>query len=517
MGGLLVQHVGHPVGRGPHPLADLRLARQAAGEADGDVARLIGGDPGGGFDVALAHDRPGLHGRVDLVAGAIEEAGVDEDDPVLHRMDTGRQIGRGAALLVHHPDLDRVPRQPQQVLDRVEQGVGEGALLRPVHLGFDDIDRAFPAVADGPEALEVVQPDQRGDDGVQHAFGCIRSVGQPHGRRRHQVADVAHEQQGPAGQGHGRSVGHRDGPVRVEGAGEGPAALVEGLDQIATHQAQPVAVGLDLVGGVDRGDGILKIDDGRQGRFQHHIGDPRGVVAADGMVAVEDDLDVQAVVAEQPSLLVTADVLAGIAEGDSAVRIAEISPPPLSQRDRLVQERLGPCDDPCPPRGVERPRRRQIAERIGAVECVIQTAPAGIGGVEHEPGVQARHDQLRPGQGGDLGVDVARADGERRRFVDQIADLPQEGLGGRAVMGRVTSPAVPGVDPGLKVVANRQQPPVLRREAFENRGDPGPEGVSLHAGPRQRCGLDEGGQFPGDLQTGARRHRHGTLLGGAEL
>ena len=140
MGGLLLQHVGHAVGGCPHPLADLGLAGQAAGEADGDVAGLIGGDPGGGLDVALAHHRARLHRRMDLVAGAVEEAGVDEDDPVPDRMDTGREVGGCAALLVHHPDLDRMPRQPEQVLDRVEQGIGEGAFVRPVHLGFDDID-----------------------------------------------------------------------------------------------------------------------------------------------------------------------------------------------------------------------------------------------------------------------------------------------------------------------------------------------------------------------------------------
>jgi hypothetical protein len=191
-------------------------ARQAALQADGDVARLIGGDPVGRLDLALPHHRPGLHGGVDLVAGAVEEAGVDEDDPVLHRMDAGRQIGRGAPLLVHHTDLDRVPRQTQQVLDRVEQGVGEGALLGPVHLGFDDIDRPLPGCSGtAPAPFRSCIGDQRGDDGVQHPFGRVRPVGQPHRRRGHQMADVAHEQQRPARQGHRRSVrrGERSDPA----------------------------------------------------------------------------------------------------------------------------------------------------------------------------------------------------------------------------------------------------------------------------------------------------------------
>ena len=44
------------------------------------------------------------------------------------------------------------------------------------------------------------------------------------------------------------------------------------------------------------------------------------------MVAVEHDLDVQAVVAEQPAAGAVADILAGIAQGDAAVRVAEVSP-----------------------------------------------------------------------------------------------------------------------------------------------------------------------------------------------
>ena len=80
-------------------------------------------------------------------------------------------------------------------------------------------------------------------------------------------------------------------------------------------------------------------------------------------------------------------------------------------------------------------------------------------------------------------------------------------------MGRAAPGEMPGVDPGLQVVAHRQQPPVLRREPSEDRGNAGPEGIGLEPGPRQGLGLDEGGQFPGDLKTGTRHHRHGALLG----
>ena len=82
----------------------------------------------------------GFHGGVDLVAGAVEEAGVDEDDAVLRGADAGLEIDGGAALLVHDAHLDGVARQAQSVLDPVEQVVGEGHFLRPVHLGLHDID-----------------------------------------------------------------------------------------------------------------------------------------------------------------------------------------------------------------------------------------------------------------------------------------------------------------------------------------------------------------------------------------
>jgi hypothetical protein len=82
------------IGRRPHALADLRLARKPAGEADLDVAILIGRDPVAALHLALAHHRPGPHRRVHLVAGAVEEAGVDEDDAVLHRLGCRRRDWR---------------------------------------------------------------------------------------------------------------------------------------------------------------------------------------------------------------------------------------------------------------------------------------------------------------------------------------------------------------------------------------------------------------------------------------
>ena len=71
--------------------------------------------------------------------------------------------------------------QPKQFLDAVEQFAGEGDLVRAVHLGLDDIDRAGAAVRGRDLRLEVVQRDQAGDHGIQEAFAEFR---RPSGQAR---------------------------------------------------------------------------------------------------------------------------------------------------------------------------------------------------------------------------------------------------------------------------------------------------------------------------------------------
>src|SRR3546814_7453146 len=79
MADLRLQHRLHHVGHRPHALADLRLAAETAGQADADIAILIGGDPVRRLHLALGDHRARAHRGVDLVARAVEEAGVDED------------------------------------------------------------------------------------------------------------------------------------------------------------------------------------------------------------------------------------------------------------------------------------------------------------------------------------------------------------------------------------------------------------------------------------------------------
>jgi hypothetical protein len=88
------------------PLPICALPRRPAGEADEHVVALVGLDPGAAFHVALAQHRAGPHRAVHLVAGAVEEAGVDERDAVRRRRNAGLQVDAGTALLVHDAEFD---------------------------------------------------------------------------------------------------------------------------------------------------------------------------------------------------------------------------------------------------------------------------------------------------------------------------------------------------------------------------------------------------------------------------
>ena len=206
MADLLRQHVRHLVGRGPHALADLGMAGQAVDQAHVDVPVLIGLDPGLRLHVVLADHRAGFHRGMDLVAGAVEEAGIDEADPLRGVLDAGLEVDRGAALLVHDADLHGVFRQRQHLLDLAEQLAGQRDFVGAVHLRLDDVDRAGAAVLRLRGALEIVDREQAGHGGIQHAFRNFLALAVEHRVGEHVMADIAHQQQGAAVQ--------RDAPCR---------------------------------------------------------------------------------------------------------------------------------------------------------------------------------------------------------------------------------------------------------------------------------------------------------------
>ena len=157
-------------------------------------------------------------------------------------------------------------------------------------------------------------------------------------------------------------------------------------------------------------------------------------------------------------------------------------------------------------------------ERIGAVIGVVKAAPACIGGIEDEAVVERRHDELRACHGCNLGIDILRADFERRGFGDKIADFAQERLIGGSVMRLAHTPVVPCVDLDLQILALDEQSGILRREFAQQAREIGPELGCIQPRPRQRALLDEDGQSRIDGQAGTvEKFGHASTLWSARL
>ena len=187
----------------------------------------------------------------------------------------------------------------EHLLDRGEQVAGQRHLVGAVHLRLDDVDRAGAAVLGLRAALEVVDREQAGDRGVENAFRNLLALVVEHGVGEHVVADIAHQQQAAAVQRQLPAVGRLVDAVGIERALERLAALLEIGRQRAVHQAERVAIDQHLVFGVDGGDAVFHVEDGRDRGFHDHVGDAGGIVLADHVAAVDHDLDMQAVVDQQ--------------------------------------------------------------------------------------------------------------------------------------------------------------------------------------------------------------------------
>ena len=167
-----------------------------------------------------------------------------------------------------------------------------GDLVRPVHLGLDDVNGAGAAVAELVPAFQIVHGDQRRHGGVEHALRDFAALLVQHGVGVHVMADVAHQHEAAPMQAQFAAVRGRVDPVGVEAALDRAAALREARAQRAIHQAEPVAVDLDLVVGVHRRDRVLQVHDGGDCRLDHQIGDAGRIVLPDPVLAVNLDFDV---------------------------------------------------------------------------------------------------------------------------------------------------------------------------------------------------------------------------------
>ena len=299
MADLGVQHGFHQIRHGPHPLADLRAPLQPAGQTDTNVTILIGADPGGVFHLALGHHRPCLHGGVNFVARAVEETSIDKSNAGLGCADTLGKVDRCAALFIHDAQLDGIGRQPQRGLYPGKYLIRKGDFLGPVHLGFNHIDRARDRVAHTVSLLQIVHRDKRGHHRVHQPFADLQPVAVQNGGVRHQVTHVAYQHQRPPLKRQRTAVRGGVVAIAVHLARHLLATLFERLGQVAPHQAQPVAIGDNLVFGVHSGNAIFAIHDRRHRGFQQHISHARRIGFANVMRSVDLNFDVQAVVAQQ--------------------------------------------------------------------------------------------------------------------------------------------------------------------------------------------------------------------------
>jgi hypothetical protein len=347
----------------------------------------------------------------------------------------------------------------------------------------------------------------------------LRSV-QPHRIGHHVVADIADEHERAAGQGDLATTGPLEGAVRVQAALQRLAALLEAGGEVPAHEAEPVAVHGDLVIGIHRRDGVLGIHDGGEGGFQHEIGDAGGVGTADLVAAVDHDLQMQAVLRQQDGgrLGLAAEIAAelrGVLQPEAGAAVLQHAQRAVLhavgrgegvaaglQRRGGVQHGAGARDDGGAASGVVAAGARAfLRDGIGAVEGVVQAAPARIGGIQCVAGVVHGHDELRPGEAGDLVIHVPGGDLERRRRVQQVADAAQEGLIGLPVHRAGGVGAVPFVDAVLEGVAFGQQVGVARAEAAQGLLHGRPEGRGLHPGAGKGFFLDEAAKDGRDLHS----------------
>src|SRR5262249_42456931 len=76
------------------------------------------------------------HRSMDFVAGAVQEARIDEDDALEGLLDAGFQVDRGSALLVHDADLERIFRQREHLFDRANRSQVSATSSGPCLLSF---------------------------------------------------------------------------------------------------------------------------------------------------------------------------------------------------------------------------------------------------------------------------------------------------------------------------------------------------------------------------------------------
>ena len=152
-------------------------------------------------------------------------------------------------------------------------------------------------------------------------MGLAIGTGVQNGRVGHQVAHIAHKQQRAAVQlDLTVALGRVVDAVGIQAALEGAAAFADVFGQRALQNAQPVAVSQELVLGVHRGHRVFQIEDGGQSGFHHQVTHTCRVGGANGVLGVDLDVQMQAVVDQQNRagmrrIALVTDKLLGVSQG----------------------------------------------------------------------------------------------------------------------------------------------------------------------------------------------------------
>jgi hypothetical protein len=257
---------------------------------------------------------------------------------------------------------------------------------------------------------------------------------------------------------------------------------------------------MDLVFRVDCGDGVFAVLDRGQCGFEHEIGDARCVAAANGVGAVNADLDMQAVMLEEEGLwLLRRPPPAGeqrrVGKGSCSAILQRYSNcrtvngvrsgggvATLRERRHLIEQlscighylrsALG---------AVALCGRVDGREGVGAIECVVEAAPTSIGRIQCIAGIRDRHYELRSGNRSDLRIDVHCRDVEVAWLGSEVADLAQVRGGLVDVEWFATLCLPPRIDLRLEMVAPGQQRTVAGHEHRKRRCHALPECGRLDA------------------------------------
>ena len=110
--------------------------------------------------------------------------------------------------------------------------------------------------------------------------------------------DVPNQEETTAGQLQHAPIRRGETFIRCQAARERPPVFLKRCLQRASHDAVPIAIDLDFIGGIHGGDRVLAVLNCRYRRFQKDINYAGGMRLANGMFPVNLHFNVQPVVLE---------------------------------------------------------------------------------------------------------------------------------------------------------------------------------------------------------------------------